>query len=75
MNLTKWNKYLLWIFLSNSWKRLSDKFLIEKIRWDIWFIIDRNLRVVICRLKYSLKVYWIDSWIKNIRWEWYVLKK
>lgn len=75
ISLTKSNKYLLWIFLSNNEKKLSDRFLIEKIWWDIWFIIERNLRVVILRLKKSLKSYWIDNWIQNIRWEWYIFKK
>jgi hypothetical protein len=27
------------------------------------------------RLKESLKHHWIDNWIENIRWEWYMLKE
>lgn len=74
LNLTKWNKYLLWIFISNKEKILSERFLIEKIRWDIWFVVERNLRIVILRLKYSLKEYWLENRIQNIRGEWYKLK-
>jgi DNA-binding response OmpR family regulator len=73
--LTKWNKYLLWIFISNKEKKLTERFLIEKIRGDIWFVVERNLRIVILRLKNNLKDYWIDWWIENIRWEGYIFKK
>lgn len=75
IELTKWNKYLLWIFISNKEKILSERFLIEKIWWDIWFVVERNLRVVILRLKKALEEHWLDNWIENVRWEWYILKK
>lgn len=75
LDLTKWNKYLLSIFLSNPEKVLSENFLSEKIWWDVWFVIERNLRVNILRLKESIKSTWISSWIKNVRGEWYILKK
>ena len=72
--LTKTNKYILLLFISKKEQLLKNIYLIEKIWWDS-NLIDRNLRVTISRLKNSLKSYWIDSWIKNIRWEWYILKK
>ncbi len=74
LKLTKINKTILLLFLSKKEEILSDIYLIEKIWWDRWDIIDRNLRVTISRLKKSLNVYWIASWISNIRWEWYILK-
>ena len=67
IHLTKGSKYLLWIFISNKEILLREDFLIEKIRWDIWFIIERNLRIVILRLKKSLQKEGIDHWIQNIR--------
>lgn len=73
--LTKTSKYILSIFLWYSETVLSDTFLIEKLWGDIWFLVNRNLRIVILRLKASLSPYWLDTWIKNIRWEWYILKK
>lgn len=75
LNLTKWQKYLLWVFITNKERILSERFLIEKIWGDIWFVVERNLRIVILRLKKSLIPYWLDVWIKNIRWEWYIFEK
>lgn len=72
--LTKNNKYLLLLFFLNQEKLLTDRFLIEKIRGDVCFIINRNLRVNVLRLKKWLSKFWIDNWIQNIRWEWYILK-
>ena len=72
--LSKLNKYVLLLFISKSEILLSEIYLIEKIWWDP-NLTDRNLRVIISRLKASLKEYWIDWWIKNIRWEWYILEK
>lgn len=72
--LTKTSKYLLLLFVSKSEELLSEIYLVEKIWWDS-NLFDRNLRIVIYRLKKSLELYWIDWWIKNIRWEWYILEK
>jgi DNA-binding response OmpR family regulator len=74
ITLTKKNKYLLLIFLSTPEKMISEKYLVEKIRWDIDFVISRNLRVNILRLKKSLSFFWIENWIVNTRWEGYILK-
>ena len=73
--LTKSRKYILYLFISNSEKLLTESFFVEKIWWDRWLIIDRNLRVNVFRLKKVLEEYWIDEWIINFRWEWYMLKK
>lgn len=75
LELTKSNKYLLSLFLSNREALLKENFLIEKIWWDISCIIERNLRVSILRLKRALEIYNLDSWICNIRGEWYIFKK
>lgn len=75
LHLTKQNKYLLGLFFHHPEKVLDDQYLIEKIYGDITSIIDRNLRVNILRLKEALKTYKLDSWIQNIRWEWYMFKK
>lgn len=75
IKLTKWNKYILSIFFANPEKPLCENFLVEKIWWDICMIIDRNLRINILRLKKSLKPFWIEWWIQNVRWEWYMLKE
>lgn len=75
INLTKKSKYLLTIFISSPEKLFTENLLIEKIWWDISITENRNLRINILRLKESLKLHWIDNWIQNIRWEWYILKK
>lgn len=75
IELTKKSKYILSIFLSRPEKLIKEDFLKEKIWGDIYDIIERNLRVNILRLKESLKSAWIDSWIENVRWEWYMLRK
>jgi len=72
--LTKTNKYILLLFISKNEQLLKNIYLIEKIWWDS-NLIERNLRVTISRLKKSLNPSWINNWIKNIRWEWYMLKK
>ncbi len=72
--LTKMNKYLLLLFISKPEIILTNLFLIEKLWWDS-NICERNIRVSISRLKISLENYWIDNWIQNIRWEWYIIKK
>lgn len=57
---------------SNIENLLSEPFLIEKIWGDIYFIVNRNLRINILRLKKWLSPFWIDSRIQNIHWEWYI---
>lgn len=68
-------KYLLIIFISNKEKFISIEFLICKLWWDINLYENKNIRVNIFRLKKILETIWIDNWIKNIRWEWYIFKK
>jgi len=75
VNLTKKSKFILTLFLTSPEKLLTEKFLIDKIWWDISSIIDRNPRVNIIRLKKSLESFWIENWIVNVWWEWYMLKK
>lgn len=73
MNLSKNNKYILSLLFLSPEKVLSEKYLSEKIWWDIIHSGDRNLRIRILRLKKQLAPYSIDSWIKNIHSEWYIL--
>lgn len=75
IKLTKKSKYILLILLSSAEKLITDRLLIEKIWCDRGDILDRNLRICILRLKKSLISIWIDGRIKNIRGEWYTLKK
>jgi DNA-binding response OmpR family regulator len=75
LHLTKGCKYLLSIFLTHPEVLLSEENLREKIWWDLTQTVERNLRVNVMRLKTSLKPFWIDHWIQNIRWEWYRIKK
>ncbi len=72
--LSKKSKYLLSIFISKPEQLILETELIQKIWWDIELLNNRNLRIVILRLKRSLKLLNIDSRIHNIRWEWYILK-
>lgn len=75
IKLSKKIKYLLSIFIWYREKLLTEEFLINKIWWDIDLENNRNLRINILRLKKWLNPFWIDKWIKNIRWEWYILIK
>lgn len=75
VELTKKNKYLLSIFLSNREKFLSTDFLVNKLWWNIDLTEFKNIRVYISRLKAILKKIWIENWINNVRWEWYIFKK
>jgi DNA-binding response OmpR family regulator len=74
ISITKLDKYVLLLFISKKEKLLTNLYLIEKIWWDS-NLVERNLRIVIFRLKKSLESYQIDWWIKNVRGEWYILKK
>lgn len=75
ISMSKKLKYILILFLREPEKLVSELELVEKIRWDEYLISKRNIRVSILRLKNILKPFWIDNWIKNIRWEWYIMRK
>lgn len=75
IKLTKKNKYLLYIFIINSEKFLSLNYIEDKIFGNYDDFKDKNIRIYIFRLRLILRDFWIDSWIKNIRWEWYIFKK
>lgn len=75
LDLTKQNKYLLKIFLSNPEKLIQENHLIERLWLDLSSVVNRNIRISILRLKQALKPYGIDNWISNVRWQWYILKK
>lgn len=74
--LSRWSKYLLFLFIIHNETLLSEIFLIEKI-WGDYRISEsqRNIRICIMRLKEKLQLFGIDGWIENIRWEWYILQK
>lgn len=75
INLTKKNKYLLFIFFYNKERFLSKDFLINKLFWDYSDFNNKNIRICIYRLRFSLSFFWLDTRIKNIRWEWYIFEK
>lgn len=75
VKLSKQNKYLLSIFISHSEKFLTKKFLIDKIWWDISEYDSRNIRVNILRLRKDLEKVWMQDYVQNIRWEWYIFTK
>ena len=75
INLTKKNKYLLHIFIINREKFLSIDYIEYKIFWNYDDLKVKNIRIYIFRLRLILRDFWIDSWIKNIRGEWYIFKK
>ena len=70
--LTRMNKYILFLFFSSADKTIPNSILREKIWWDRTNIVERNLRISIMRLKKSLQPYYMESWISNIHWEWYI---
>lgn len=74
IKLTKKSKYILLIFVTMPEKLINEDFLVSKIWCDNDEFKDRNIRICILRLKNSLRYFWIDNWIENIRWEWYILK-
>ena len=75
LDLTKKAKFILFVLLLNFERLVTESALKEKIWWDNCITKDRNLRVNILRLKWMLHEYWIDQWIVNARWEWYILQK
>ncbi len=74
LKMSKLSKYVLLLFVSKREQLLTSLYLTEKI-WGDYNLVERNLRIVILRLKNVLKPYSIESWIKNVRGEWYILKK
>jgi len=76
IELTRSCKYLLSLFLIHPEELISERFLIEKIWWDYEsFEWTKNPRINILRLKEKLKPLWLDTWIQNMRGEWYILRK
>ncbi len=73
--LTKTHKYILSILLAFPEKVVSEKYLKEKIWWDIFEVIERNVKIHMFRLKKQLNNYWIEDWIVNIRGEGHMLRK
>gem|GEM_PF-4032483 len=55
--LTKKSKQLLLIFISSPEKLLKEAFLVKKLWNDIDEFKDRNIRILVLRLKKSLKQY------------------
>lgn len=75
IQLTKKSKYVLLIFLSQPETLIKEEYLANKIWCDNDDFKDRNIRIIILRLKNSLRKYWIAERIENIRWEGYLLKR
>ena len=74
ISLSRWNKYLLSLFLVNRSKLLTHMFLIEKIWWYSDGISEKNLRIKILRLKRCLEWFGMDSWIHTIHGEGYLFE-
>lgn len=75
IELTKKTKFILFQLLLRKESIISEEDLSIKLWWDRELLKKRNIRIVILRLKKILESYGIDSWVKNIRWEWYILRK
>ncbi len=75
IQLSKKTKFILFQFLLRKEHIISESDLCVKLWWDRELLKSRNIRIVILRLKKILEEFNIDNWIKNIRWEWYILKK
>lgn len=75
IELSKKSKFILFQFLLRKEHIISESDLCLKLWWDRELLKTRNIRIVILRLKKILEEFNIDDWIKNIRWEWYILKK
>ncbi|NVP17510.1 response regulator transcription factor [Candidatus Gracilibacteria bacterium] len=73
--LTKKNKYLLYIFITNKEIFLSMNFIDNKLFGNNDDFKIKNIRVYIFRLRKILKILGIDNRIKNIRGEGYIFKK
>jgi DNA-binding response OmpR family regulator len=70
--LTRMNKYLLFLFVTNTDRILSESYLKDKIWWDRIDIVERNIRITILRLRNALAPYGIAHWIRNTRGEGYI---
>jgi len=75
LELTKKTKFILFQLLLRKENIISEEDLSMKLWWDTEILKKRNIRIVILRLKKILECYGIDSWVRNIRGEWYILKK
>lgn len=74
ISLSRKLKYILSLFLSEPEKLIFEIDLVEMIRWEEYLFSKKNVRINILRLKNTLKPFWIDNWIYNVRWEWYIMK-
>lgn len=74
ITLTKKSKYVLLIFLSQPETLIKEDFLANKIWCDNDDFKDRNIRIIILRLKDSLRKFGIAERIENIRGEWYLMR-
>lgn len=72
IELTRTQKYVFSLFFSRSNMLLSQEFLREKIWGDYDDSPERNLRIVILRLRRTLKRYNLDSALTTIRSEGYL---
>lgn len=75
LNLTKTHKYILSIFLAYPETVFSDSDLKGKVWGDIFWAVERNIRIHLFRLKKRLDKYEIGDWILKVRWEGHMLKK
>ncbi|MDD3302584.1 MAG: response regulator transcription factor [Candidatus Gracilibacteria bacterium] len=75
LSLTRKSKQLLLIFISSPEKLLKEDFLVKKLWNDVDEFKYRNIRILVLRLKKSLKPFGLDYWIENIRGEGYIFKK
>ncbi|NDK08240.1 response regulator [Candidatus Gracilibacteria bacterium] len=74
ITLTKKSKYVLLIFLSQPETLIKEDFLANKIWCDNDDFKDRNIRIIILRLKDSLRKFGIAERIENIRGEGYLMR-
>lgn len=72
IELTRGQKYIFSLFFSHPDTMLSTEFLRERIWWDREACPERNLRIVILRLRRALKPYNIDTCITTLRSEGYI---
>jgi len=75
IEISKSNKYILSLLLINRGVLLSQKYLSEKIWGYSEWIEQKNLRIKILRLKQKLEPYQLNTRIKTIHGEGYILEK